>query len=272
MIDFAELQRRIRAIGGLPVFDSGLQELLQLIREEVSMKEIAKAIERDPTLAARVLKLANSAYYGMSREVSTLNMALVLLGLRSLRSMIMSIGLVDIFDEEKFGNACYPNPNLREHSFLVGRFATLLSEYHGFRYFGEEFVAGLVHDVGQLILWKAFPKRVEEITLGTEDPGILTEEKSVFGIDHAHAGSWTAKEWRLPETIIEAIRDHHKEDLAPDSLAALVKASDQLTEWYLNREENPNFPESWEDSPLLSHEMVTPTNLVAAIDEARELT
>lgn len=274
MNDLTRLEERVRSAGGLPVFNQSLQEALALIRAEAPMAEIAFAVEKDPGIAGRILKLANSAYYGMSREVATLKMALVLLGSRSVRNLMLSIGLVEILDEAASAGG-YPGPGFRAHCVTTGRLAILLSRIHGLQFQSEEFVTGLVHDVGKLVLVQAF--RAEAVQASDElgsSTGVelLEAEQRTFGVTHPEAGAWAAKSWSLPTAIVEAIRQHHNppritrlpdpsddESDAIDTLAAVTHGANQLAHWLPAVLSNPEAerPGEWATHPVLSHPDLT---------------
>ncbi len=263
-----ELPIRIQKAGGLPVFDSSLQEILELIRQDASMTDIATAVERDPGMASRVLRLANSAYYGMSREVSTLKMAMVLLGVRSLRSMVMSIGVVEVLNDDPDGT--YVTSDFREHSFLAGRAASLITRLHRLPFSGEELVTGLVHDLGKLILLRAFPEIVAGQRgrfEGLRGCALVEVEREVFGVSHPQAGAWAAQEWRLPPEIGGAILCHHEPATERDvDLAAVAAAADEIAHYFCGPDTGELLPEEWAAHRLLSHPHLNHAVIVDELD------
>lgn len=269
MGDLRRLEERVRSAGGLPVFNQTLQKALELIRSEAPMPDIAKAIEGDPGIAGRILKLANSAYYGMSREVATLKMALILLGARAVRSLILSIGLVEILDEAA-NDAGYPGPDFREHSVLTGRLASVLSRIHGLQFQSEEFVTGLVHDVGKLVLLQAFRPEVEASASrlrGCQGPELLEAEQELFDLTHPEAGAWAATAWSLPPAIVEAIRQHHDPSPSPaetPTLSDIIRAANRLAHWcpLLQSDPETEWPTPWSEDPILGHPDLTRETLL----------
>ncbi|MEM7260489.1 MAG: HDOD domain-containing protein [Planctomycetota bacterium] len=261
-----KLERQILRAGGLPVFHKSLEEILDRIRHDAPLPAIAQAIEKDPSLTSRVLRLANSAYYGMSREVSTLKMAMVLLGVRAVRNLVLSIGMVEILEDDPDG--AYIPTDFLMHCQYAGRAASYLSRLHGLPFAGEDFVVGLVHDVGKLVLLRAFP---EEAAAASDQLGglrgaeLMSVEDEVFGVDHAEAGAWAVGQWHLPSEISLAIADHHRDGIHVSPLAALAQAADLLAHFHADSPSDA-LPETWAESPLLSHPALDRDGLTEALE------
>lgn len=274
-----ELSKRIRVAGGLPVFSETLQQVLELIHSDsASMPEVAKAIEQDPSLTGRVLKMANSAFYGLSQQVSSLNLALVLLGVRNLRNLTHGIGFLEILGDGE-GPTIYPRPGFREHCVRCGRATTLLAKLHGFSADGEEFVAGLIHDIGQLVLLRAYGDLVEERgseLVGKTGESLMAAEREIFGIDHAEAGAWAAEGWQLPEAIVVSIARHHEVSKPGEpALPSLVQAAEIITHWYedldLAAGGQSELPAEWAEHPVLSHPDLEGAELIETLGDSLEV-
>lgn len=203
---------------------------------DTDMAVVAEAIGRDPALTAKLLKVANSPYYGMRQVVGSLKLALVILGAREVRNILIGVTMLDTFDDQR--TAPITRGNFWEHSFRVGALAKRIAEHHNLRFLGEDFIAGLLHDIGKLVLYRQLPREYAPVyqqaaSTHTEIEGI---ENQTFGFDHSDAGGAVAQAWNLPETLRDAVFYHHvKEgrsmDRAKDpKLAAVVRIANLASE------------------------------------------
>lgn len=266
----ADLERRLAQHGGLPAFSSSVDRLLELVHSGASMKKVAEEVQRDPTIATRVLKIANSAFYGLSRQVATLDLAVVLLGLRNVQSIVLGIGCLQILEGARLEG--YPGRGFRAHSFLCGQVARYLGRANRLPFQGEEFVVGLIHDIGKLVLARAFPEDTEasvselRAARGTD---LIPMEKQVFGLDHCEVGAWCAKQWKLPVLMVDAIRRHHDVGDRVEDLARLIRAADRASHWLAGiGDAAVDLPAEWEAEQYLAHPAVTAEGLqeVAALE------
>jgi len=244
-----KIRREVEEIGALPTLPDIPTRILQLVSsEESSMEDISRIIERDPALTANILRVANSAYYGAREKVASLKLALTILGLNEIISIVTSISIVRMFPSRK-GEDSFDHAKFWRHSFGCATASQLIARELRFDLGDIEFVAGLVHDIGKLILDQHFHARLKEIHQLKEAEGIpLPEaETRVMGVDHATLGSWLAQRWHLPSSLVECIRYHHRplDVLAlptpreQPALTAIISVADILA-----REPDLNFTES----------------------------
>jgi HD-like signal output (HDOD) protein len=207
---------------------------------DVSVREVAALVASDPGLSARTLRLANSPYFGLSRQVGRIEQAVVLLGFSVLRALAVSVASGMLAT----GRASSTPSFFWEHSVSVAAGAVVAARIVGHSP-GEAFTAGLLHDLGAVIgvgdnepvilacdprlvaEEAAAPGRTEEVaTPWRVDVGWV--EEALMGSGHAQVGALLLEEWRLPTSIVEAVRDHH--ELLPDerSLGGLVAAGEAL--------------------------------------------
>lgn len=251
-----KIRRQVEEIGALPTLPDVPMRILELIaNEESSMGEISKTVSRDPALTANILKVANSPYYGVREKVGSLKLALAIIGLNEIINIVTSISLVRMFGAQKTPGR-FDRAKFWRHSFGCASASQMLARELGFGFEGVEFVAGLLHDIGKLIMDQYFHAKLNEIWNLREKEGIpiLEAESRIMGIDHATLGAWLAQRWHLPTALVEAITYHHSplDVLAlptpsgKPALTALVYLGDILAcEPDLNFTESSVSPESF---------------------------
>lgn len=204
-----ELQALAQLTGDLPPMPHVASEALRKIAEpDTSAEEIQKILAKDPALAARVLKLANSSFYARSRTIATLRDAVVVIGLKTVRTLVLASITRDLFDP--FG---LTEKLLWEHAVGCGLAARTLAVSLRFSRAEECFLAGLLHDVGKMILLTHHPepmRRIIQDVYNDPDLSFAALERDAFGFDHAEVGRLLATKWRFPEEIAEAIGCHHR--------------------------------------------------------------
>jgi HD-like signal output (HDOD) protein len=209
--DAQRIKRITESIIGLPTLPTVVTKMIdQVDSPRTSAAALARLISSDQALTAKVLKLANSAYYGFPREISTVNMAIVVLGFNAVKEMGLSLSVFDVF--KKTASAGHFDVTLFwEHSVGCGVAARMLARMYRAPFVGEAFVAGLLHDVGKVILKQYFDAEFAEIIKAQKERGLTLEiaEAEVIQTGHAQIGSWLANKWNLPKIICESILHHH---------------------------------------------------------------
>jgi HD-like signal output (HDOD) protein len=175
-----------------------------------SLKDLAGVIEHDQAIVARVLALANSAYYGLSGLVSSIQHASILLGQKTLGELITIAASSQLLNKKLKGYRLHPG-DLWKHSLAAALGSRIIAEKIDTEWIEDAFIAGLLHDAGKIILdpyilerEKAFKK-----ALGNGQPKIIEAEKEILGFDHAEVMSRAIRFWRYPENQSTAIRYHH---------------------------------------------------------------
>jgi HD-like signal output (HDOD) protein len=184
--------------------------------------ELVHTVEADPGIASRLLRLANSAYYGMHRRVHTLSAATVVLGRTTVQAVALGATLLDLW-----GDRPPPGPaeGLWIHAYLCGkgcrRLALRLPSSAGRAEPEALFLTGLLHDLGKILFLVREPQAyVEALERSADRPSLRAWEREHFGADHAHAGAETLEAWALPARLVEVVRHHHsgglRAELRPD--------------------------------------------------------
>ena len=199
-----------------------MRMLRELSDPDISPKELAQKVRADPALTARILRLSNSAYYGLSNKVSRINQAVTLLGVEDIRSLIQSTCLYELSVSKSGKTDLLGGLAFSAHALAVSRLARSIT--HRFRFqvmaTGEAETAALLHDIGLCLLQVGDPEKLQEVfsvyaetsqaASGTEaGPAFHTIENQVLGFTHAELGAWLAAKWDLPITIQESLLYHN---------------------------------------------------------------
>src|SRR4051812_47274547 len=216
----------------LPTLPTVVAKMLELVdNPKTSASSLANLISRDQVLTAKILKLANSSFYAFPRQIATVKLALVVLGFESVKEMALSFSVLSSFKGEN--NKHFDTSLFWQHSVSVGACTRMLARETCYRLAGEAFVAGLLHDIGKVVLNQYLPKEFAEIQTRVFEGGEDCEatEKAVIGASHAEVGAWLAERWNLPVPLVEAIRWHQHPEQCPRlaELPLLVYLGDYLS-------------------------------------------
>jgi len=205
----SQLRRRVFEIERLAATPQVVFELVRVLGDEgASAANLERVVESDQALSSKVLNIANSAYYGFANKVTTIQRAVVALGFQELRLLALGIGLADVFDQKKFP-AGLDGQEMWAHCLAVSWMAKGLAEAASQPAPGEIMLAGLLHDMGKLVLAVYMTEEFDSILrlTGEGEPYFRAEKE--LGLKHATIGHWLAKKWGLPGLQAAAIRDHH---------------------------------------------------------------
>jgi putative nucleotidyltransferase with HDIG domain len=211
----------------LPPIPQTAQKALAIIRDpETNAVDLADILASDQVLAARVLRWANSAFYGMENRIVTVRQAIVVLGMNVIQELVMASSVSDQMNQPLPGYGL-KRGELWHHALGTAVGAQLISKQYRLRIDQEAYYAGLLCDIGKLI----FERHLREINwdkVEWERHSFLEMERSVFGIDHGALGAELAHHWQLPEELRTAISFHHEPQRAPRhrELVAAVHIAD----------------------------------------------
>jgi len=195
------------------------------------MAELACLVERDPKLTTELLSLANSPLFAGSSPVSSIHQSIVRLGVKQCRNMILSVCVSGMMKKISIDQE-WMRSLLWRHSFTTASACLYLNRTFGLGFQGEEFTAGLLHDIGRTLFAVVDIEKFEiaDSLNINEGKSQLARETEVFGIDHCEFGAWFATNNQLPESLVEVIRWHHEpsQENPHQKLIALVAASDQV--------------------------------------------
>lgn len=225
------LDTLINKIEKLPALPYVISLVLRKIEDpRSSINDITKAMSGDEGLVANILKLANSAYYGFPRRIVSVTEAVVILGLNTLKSLVYTTLAKDILGKEVKGYAL-DRGELWRHSIACGIVCREIARKNKLGDIEAYFVAGLLHDIGKVVLGEYLEKEYEEIVRrANESMKPFNEiEQEVFGFDHAEVGGLLAKKWNLPEFLIDAIRYHHSPEEGKTPGSKVVNVGNSIT-------------------------------------------
>lgn len=225
-LDRQAVAARLRQLPALP---SAVTELIASFdNEDVDVGTIAHRIGRDQGLTARVLRVANSSFYGLQSRVGTINEAVVVLGFRAVRSMVLAVGISATFRLDQ----C---PGFDSHAYFRHCVATGLAARAIASFSGHNpelaFTGGILHDIGELLFASTFPAQYAEVLAyrRQHDCFIVQAERDVLGLDHAEVGGLLAETWHFPPALREALAEHHAPAGATaGSLADLIHVADGI--------------------------------------------
>jgi putative nucleotidyltransferase with HDIG domain len=224
------LERIASEVDDLPALPQITAQVIKLTEDpDSTVQDLGDLICQDQALTTKVLRLANSAYYGFPRRIGTVTQALIILGFNTIRSLVMAASVHNVLAREVAGYALGQG-ELWRHSIGVAIGARMLSKRTRCSSPEQAFVAGLVHDIGKVILSLYVKDDFEAIMrLVQEGTPFMTAEEQVLGFGHAAVGARVAEKWNLPPALVKAIAGHHTLGRGePDDLTALVHVADAL--------------------------------------------
>jgi len=221
------MQRVLDGLRQLPSLPVVVLEVLETFEHaDVDVDALARRIAQDQAIAARVLRIANSSFYGLQTRVGTVQEAVVVLGFRSVRAMVVSVAATNCFSPR----ACPGFDHAAFWRHCVGAALCARALARPARMNAElAFTAGLLHDIGRLVLVTCFPEEyAATLAYGEQhDCPALVAERDVLGLDHAQVGEALAERWRFSPLLREAIGGHHApQDYPASSLAGLIHVAD----------------------------------------------
>ncbi len=215
----------------LPTFSTVVAQLMMTINQPTSSaRDLERLIANDEAIAARILKLANSAFYGLPGKVTSLGRAITLLGFNTVRSLVLTIGVIDKFSGPSSGKH-FDRGLFWEHSLSVATASKLLCAKDPSVSPEEAHISGLLHDIGKIIMDNFMPEQFRQAMdwMRVNGGDTLAAERKFVGISHDRAGALAAEKWRFPGFIRETIAFHHKPFDAvqfPDMVQLVALAND----------------------------------------------
>ena len=218
MIDKA-LLNIVNKVHNLPTLPQVVESVMSMVEDpNASAVQLAEVISKDQALMAKVLRVVNSAYTGMPKEITTLKQATVILGFNTIKNLVLSASIFDTFGKGDVNNR-FDRVKFWEHSIGTAVGAKVLAKRIGSENPEEMFIAGLVHDIGKIIIDEYLHNEFLKILdlVDARQIRILEAENEILGVGHPQLGEWVARKWNLPLNLVECIAFHHSPQLAVNS-------------------------------------------------------
>lgn len=231
-MDYKKLKEKLLKIGDLATLPVVAANVIQLTQNpKSSALEVGKAISLDPALTSKVLKVANSAFYGFPQKISTINNAIIVLGFSNIRNIVLSVAVIDAFKDKQGGNL-FNKTEFWKHSIACGIASSILASSISLKNSEEAFIWGLLHDFGKIIMDTYIHEEYKQIMYNVKKKNILIidAEQSHLGFNHTAVGSLVATKWNMPPALIKAVKFHHNPVLDYNSLriSSIVHLADIL--------------------------------------------
>jgi len=266
-----DAQKIIAGITDLPTLPSvALRINDELNNESLTAKKLAKIISADAAFASKILRIANSAFYGLPTKVGSVEKAVMLLGFNMIKNLALSLSIYKLFNRDSG-----PRINIKglwEHSLGCAVTSKILAEKKN-KGLGEDvFLLGILHDIGKLAILKQNPADMEKVQQLIVDMGVeqAEAESEILGCTHQKIGTLLLRQWKFPESIIAGVRLHHNfppyptkiDQYTAQSISTLVVGNQMSKALSLGQSLNPKYhaipPQLWamlnvkkEDMPSL---------------------
>src|ERR1035437_5184823 len=228
-----ELGKRLSsAVDRMPAFPKSVQRILELTRDiNCRPKDLVSVIEKDPVITIKVLKIINSAYYGLPNKINSINQSVIYLGVNTLKNLALSFSTIGMLPHKNA--AGFDMQHYLMSSLVTANITRLLGSKYGA---GDAdptdcYIAGLLHDFGKVVfaLYMAPEFRQVLAMSATDTMPLHKAEEIVIGADHAVVGAMLAKRWQFPEMLVECIGNHHS-DISCSPMAECLYAADLIAE------------------------------------------
>ena len=271
------LEKLAEIAGDMKVFPAVARKVMEMVdRDDVSGAKLAEAISKDQALAAHLLKAANSALYGLPREITTLLMAVNVLGFRNIRDMTIMATTRGVY--KRFG---ITEKMLWTHSVSAAIGAKMIATKYARPVSDDAFICGLLHDVGKVILNNECPEAFSEVMMKTYNEGAssIQAELDVFGYTHSEVGSSVTAKWNYPKLIPTLILQHHRdeekrprlEDSSTLKVLACVDLANCICKILGAGYRKPNSEIDLKERPAFTYLNIQPETAPALIEEVQEV-
>jgi putative nucleotidyltransferase with HDIG domain len=219
-----KLEKIIEKVKALPTLSLVVAKVIQVVSNPLtSASDLSKIITVDQALTAKVLRLANSAFYGFPFRIQNITQAVSILGFDTIRNLALTVSVYKIFTGNE--NTGFSHQEFWKHCVGVAICASLLAKKIKYRSVEAAFTAGLLHDIGKNFFEQYMHKEYMEVLKFTKENRIpiYVAEKKIIGIDHSELGKMMAEKWNLPMELKAGISSHHRpEQETEDSVMAYI--------------------------------------------------
>ncbi len=243
-LTFDALKERAESIRELSTLPAVILRILEVMNNPMAdARDVEREIMEDPIITAKVLRVANSPFYGTDRNISSVSQAVVLMGFAEVQNIALS---VSIFGRFLAPARMFDRRQFWEHCFATAVTAEALQRRVN-AHTNDGFVAGLLHDIGRVVLDQHFPDEFEEVVELAERQQIslLDAERKVLGVTHGDIGYWVTEKWNLPTMLTDSVLFHHTPFSCRESyvLTSIIHVADIISKAfgsYMKRETIPS--------------------------------
>ncbi len=226
------LREHVEKIKKLPTIPVVAHEILSIVRDDlVSVNKLENIVRNDPAITAKIMSVANSAFYGARVPSKTLDSAILRIGFNTVKNIALGISLLTVMTNGREQSAL-DYKRIFNHSVSVGFIAGVLRREFKLEVSDEILINGILHDIGYLILNKYFPETYKKV-ITTYNLGrpLLESELYILEYTHADIGHWLAGKWNLPSVVMDTILYHHKPSMATKyhKRIAIIHLADYLS-------------------------------------------
>jgi HD-like signal output (HDOD) protein len=269
------IKQVLATIEGLPTLPDTLARMNVLVSDpDTTARQVGQLIASDPPIAAKTLKVVNSPFYGFPTRITTITHAIVILGFSTVRSLVLSSSILQAFGD-KSCRMC--TKSFWKHCVATGAAAKVLAQTLRYLALEEFFIAGLLHDVGKIVICGYLEEEFREIERLVNEKNILmydAEEEILHGVTHADIAGALFEQWNLPKGLVKSVTYHHTPSLAGDErrITSILHMADVLARALMRG--NPGDrriptvdPQAWDDTGINPREL---DRLLPAIDKEAE--
>jgi len=222
-------QKLAAAVDGMPAFPKSVQRILELTRDVNSTpKDLVQVIDKDPVVTVKILKVVNSAYYSLPRQITSIGHAVVYLGFNTIKNLALGIAAIGMLPKDNA--AGFDGQQYLLHSLATAAIAKQLALKADDADPMDCFIAGLLHDFGKVVFAQFMPQDFSHALSVSRNYGtsLHTALQQEIGVDHALVGAMLVEKWRFAPNLIETIRNQHGDNLPDTDMIACVFAANQV--------------------------------------------
>ena len=223
-------QKLATAVDKMPAFPKSVQKILEMSRNVATTpKDLIQVIDKDPVMTVRILKIVNSAYYNLPKQITSINHAAVFLGINTIKNLALSIAAIGMLP--KSNDAGFDMQQYLLHSLATAGIAKQLALDLDDVDPMDCFIAGLLHDFGKVVFAQFMPDQFREALAHSKKSGESLHQalQRSIGADHAVVGAMLVEKWHFAPSLVEAIRSQHGPQMRSSSIAACVFAANQIS-------------------------------------------
>ncbi len=223
-------QKLAAAVDRMPAFPQSVQKILELTRDvNCSPKDLVQVIDKDPVVTVKVLRVVNSAYYGLPKQITSINHAVVYLGFNTIKNLALSIAAIGMLPADN--TAGFDGQQYLLHSLATAGIAKQLALRVNDADPMDCFIAGLLHDFGKVVFAQFMPAEFQKALEHSQwhQTPLHLALREIIGVDHAVVGAMLVEKWRFAPSLIETIQYQFGADLKDTDMIACVFAANQIS-------------------------------------------